>query len=199
MASRWAPSPWALQPLSCPPLPTSTHHVWPGWRGAATHRALELQPPAASAHLIQAPPGGEGLSGAGGLLGEALGAPPRHLSLETTMPDRAGRAWSVEPEGSRDAAGTRTLAQQCQACHHQRLLLFPAHFLTDSKVKSKTWTRPWAASRKRNTCGGSMPPTAPGSLLAGHPFHRHSQGTRVPSASHRCVSCCAALHSHRST
>ena len=157
-------------------------------------RALELQPPSASAHLSQAPPGDEGPSGAGGL----LGAPPQHLSLGTTMPDGAGRAWSVEPEGSRDAAGTRTPAQQCQACHHQRLLLFPAHFLTDSKVKSKTCTRPWAASRKRNTCGGSMPPIPPGSLLAGHPFHRHSQGRHVPSASQRCVSCRAALHSHGS-
>ncbi|CAI9167174.1 unnamed protein product [Rangifer tarandus platyrhynchus] len=101
-------------------------------------------------HISEAPPGGEGLSGAGGLLGEALGAPPRHLSLGTTMPDGAGRAWSVEPEGSRDAAGTRTPAQQCQACHHQRLLLFPAHFLTDSKVKSKTWTRPSRVQEKKH-------------------------------------------------
>ena len=48
--------------------------------GAATRRALELQPPSVFAHLSQAPSEGEGPSGAGGLLGEALGAPPQHLS-----------------------------------------------------------------------------------------------------------------------
>lgn len=42
-----------------------------------------------------------------------------------------GMAWSVELEGSSDATGTRTLAQQCWVCHHQRLLLFPALFFTD--------------------------------------------------------------------
>lgn len=54
-------------------------------------------------------------------------------------PDSVGRkGLEWELEGSKDTTGTRTLTHQCWVCHHQCLLLFPAHFLTDSKVKSKT-------------------------------------------------------------
>lgn len=75
-----------------------------------------------------------------GLWGERRSVPHPSTSVlrDPEVPEEVGRGPGVGAGSSGDAAGTRTLAQQCRVCHHQRLLLFPAPFLTDSKVKSKT-------------------------------------------------------------
>lgn len=81
---------------------------------------------------------GEGRVGQEGAWERPWG-PPTSLFGNHEVPDGVGRkGLGCGARRSRDAAGTRTPAQQCQVCHHQRLLLFPARFLTDSKVKSKT-------------------------------------------------------------
>lgn len=135
--------PLSLGVQSPPAVPLPFPQDWEdgATSSAAAARAFKAQPQV-PAILTRSPEGDEGgESGAGGFLGERPWAPhPRTSPLrDHNVPDEVGgTAWSVELEGSRDATGTRTLAQQCWVCHHQRLLLFPALFFTDSKVKSKT-------------------------------------------------------------
>lgn len=110
----------------------------PGEGGELQQREPCRPRPRSPPSAPRSPQGDEG--GESRALGrKALSAPPTTSVLrDPEVPEEVGRGPGVGAGSSGDAAGTRTLAQQCRVCHHQRLLLFPAPFLTDSKVKSKT-------------------------------------------------------------
>lgn len=158
VASRQGPQTWGSQPLGCPPFPTSSpRHMWPrGWgAGLQPQEPLSAQPPV---HVYSSQPGP--LPAGEGSWERGHGRPTwKPLSLGTMM---SPTGWEGPGVGSWKEAGTlqglEPWPSSTRRATTSAFCFFPAHFLTDSKVKSKTWTQPSARPGKKNTCAGSVPP-----------------------------------------
>lgn len=150
VASRRGPQPWGSQP---PRLSSRSHiptpcHMWPrGWgAGLQPQEPLSAQPPV---HVYSSRPGplpvGEGSWERG------HGRPTRKPFSLGTMMSLTG--WEGPGVGSWKEAGTlqglEPWPSSTRRATTSAFCFFPAHFLTDSKVKSKTWTQPPARPGKK--------------------------------------------------